>query len=476
MSTLAVFISYAHRDKRVARRLQRSLWVHGIDAWLDERGLRPGASLARELQARIAASDALVVVASAASIQSTWVGLELACAREHGKPVVPFLVEPVQTHERFQGDLGIEVLHPNAVAQATRTLIAALGDLGERSTPLSPDPERLREALRQMAAQEADLRPLIEGCMDGPGLHQESMPTVFAATFEALDEALDALYDLEPGERMAMHLAHAFASTGAGWAGLQRWIARSGDGETALAVALGRELRADAIDPAIDLLGRCNPPNNQALYGFIDRHAAQFSSAQKAAVLRLVAWPVRKDPGRMGDVLAWVAARHFPGAREVELMWTRWIGEGAFDGGAASPRDLARYLRDADREQLPGWAPMKEALRAHVRRSLRSGDQARVHVAIDHLRASADSGAPVLDDLLGEAEGAAYTAEWNQWRLKDPDSAEFMADFLREVIEEARADRDWLGAATRARRLQDLRQKQRDAALLANSPPAGDDR
>ena len=178
----------------------------------------------------------------------------------------------------------------------------------------------------------------------------------------------------------------------------------------------------------------------------------------------------------MGDVLAWVAARHFPGAREVELMWTRWIADGAFDGGAASPRDLARYLRDADREQLPGWAPMKEALRAHVRRSLRSGDQARVHVAIDHLRASADSGAPVLDGLLGEAEGAAYTAEWNQWRLKDPDTAAFMADFLREVIEEARADRDWLGAATRARRLQDLRQKKRDAALLANGPPTGDDR
>lgn len=104
---------------------------------------------------------------------------------------------------------------------------------------------------------------------------------------------------------------------------------------------------------AIKLLEACNPPNNHALYELIRHHAAQLDQEQRRAALQLVTWPVRENADRLGDMLAWIAIKHFPDAVEVQHLWSRWITAGVFDGNPSSPADLARYLADPSNKACP---------------------------------------------------------------------------------------------------------------------------
>jgi hypothetical protein len=238
--------------------------------------------------------------------------------------------------------------------------------------------------------------------------------------------------------------------------------------------AVGSKLAPALIPTAIKLLGECDPPNNHALYNFIDHNAAQFDQGQRRAVIRLVTFPVRDDTARLADVLGWVALKHFPDATELQLMWSRWIQAGAFDGKPRRPTDLALYLADAHKEGLPGWESANEALRSHVREYLRSGDKSKVFVAVEHIRATADRGAPVLAELLREAHGVSGTSEWEDWKKKDPATAEEMEWYVFEFAKEAAGERNWLRAIENARRVVADIEQLRQAVAKDEQEPDGD--
>ena len=242
------------------------------------------------------------------------------------------------------------------------------------------------------------------------GLHQESVDTAFRADVRLLDEALDSLFELLPTGMTASHIAAAFARTGAAARALSSWIKRTGDGGVPIATAVGTKLPPPVLPSAIALLAQCEPPNDHALYGFIAANAPQLDGIQRDAVLRLATWPVR-SPSGLTDVLGWVAWKAFPEAVAIRQMWTRWIHHGCFDGKPRSPQELARFLVDAEREELAGRDAVEEALRSHVRGELLSGERDRVVGALDHVEAAADVGAVVLGTLLREADGVAGTAE-----------------------------------------------------------------
>ncbi len=448
-----VFLSHSHLDKRVARRLLRRLTAHGIRVWLDERELRVGATLTSSIRSQIEDSDVLLVIASQASADSKWVGLELDFAREHGKSVIPFFIESLATHERFRDFLGVDAVSPQTFADSVHGLMRDLFLSYDLELPLA-DPAVLTKGLRDVAGEEPGLAPLILGCLDSEGLHQENMDTAYSVAFHALDEALNTLFDLNRDESIAYHAAYGFYKAGAGVRALSLWIDATGDGGLPLVTAVGNTtLEASLIPSAIKLLAACDPPNNHALYSFIDRNSKQLDKTQRRSVIRLVTWPVRTDTTRMGDVLGWVAFKHFPDAPEIQLMWVRWVHAGAFDGETRFPKDLARYLTDANNEGLPGWEPVGDALRSHVRACLRSKDKDQVVVAMDHIRAAADAGAPVLGSLLREAEGVSGTAEWDDWRKSDRDTAEWMEWYVFEFAKEAAGDRNWLRAWDSAKQM-----------------------
>jgi hypothetical protein len=437
----------------------RQLKAHGFQVWLDEAELRVGVALTDALRAHIENSDVFLVVASEASSDSAWVLMELEHAEEHGKLVVPLFIEPVAERGRFRDRLGVEATSLPNFARSVRSLMRDLllrADL-ELSTP---DPDVLNMNLRALAREEPELEPLIIGCLDGDGLHQEHMDTVYKAAFHPLDYALNALLDLMPTEAIATHAAYGFTLVGAGTDALRRWIELSKDGGLPLVTAVSARLEATLLKPAIELLGSSDPPNNHALYQFISRNAEQLESDQRRSVLRLVTWPVR-GPDRLGDVLGWVAIKHFPQAIELQQMWSRWILSGCFDGEPMTPTDLANYLASANEEQLSGWEPVKQALRNHVRYSVRSGDKQKVDKAVLHLCANADAGTPVVPALLREMEGVSATAEWNDWRARDQETADEMGWYVFAHVQEALKERDWIAALRDAERMSTFEKERR---------------
>ena len=432
---LRVFLSHSHRDKRLARRLVRRLTAHGITTWIDERELRLGAALSASIQAQIEASDVLLVVATEASAASTWVGLEIACAREHGKTIIPVLFEPVDRAECFRNHLGVYAVAPQAVGAELHGLTRTLWQAVDVDPP-PPDPAVLVAGLRDLAREEPALAPLILGCLDSEGLHAENLDGASAAPFHALDEALDALYDAAPTEGMAFHAAYGFAKAGAGTHALSAWIAATGDGGVPLAIAVGsRPLDPAWIDTAIRLLDACQPPNNQALAGFIDHNTALFTPPQREAARRLVTWPVR-GPERMGANLGMTALIHMADSEEIAAMWSRWIRRGAFDGEPCAPVELARYLVEAHREQVAGCERLDEALRTHVRAALRSGDVGRINTALTHIEVCARAGAPIAGALVREGHAATGSAEWHAWTGREPEAAARMRTEVEQVADE----------------------------------------
>lgn len=87
-----IFISYSHKDKAYAHKLQRYLLEKGFEAWLDDR-IDFGAHWAHEIEKRLRECDAFILVMSSNSHESEWVQNELMLARELKKRIFPLLLE-----------------------------------------------------------------------------------------------------------------------------------------------------------------------------------------------------------------------------------------------------------------------------------------------------------------------------------------------------------------------------------------------
>jgi hypothetical protein len=331
----SVFVSHSHHDKRVARRIVRTLAAHGVRVRIDEQDLRFGVTLTASLRAQIEATTVLLVVASQASAASKWVGLEVEFAREQGKAVVPFLIEPVADHERFRDHLGVDATRLQDCGDAVHDLIRKLF-LSVDQEPPPVDRAALASGLRELAREEPDLAPLIFGCLDLEGLHRDNMDSVYKASFHPLDYALNALFDLMPTRVIAEHAAHGFCLAGAGTRALSQWIAETGDGGLPIAIAMDSPLDRSLIPTAIKLLGLCDPRNDQALEGFIYKSATQLDQQQQRSVIRLVTWPLRGPDG--ADMLGRAAMKYFPGSAEVQHMWCRWVQAGGVRRRALTTR------------------------------------------------------------------------------------------------------------------------------------------
>ena len=85
-NALRIFLSYARPDAVRAHALADALVVRGFAVWCD-RQLEGGAAFAAEIEAELAAADAVVVAWSAASARSDWVLDEAAIGRDKGRLV-----------------------------------------------------------------------------------------------------------------------------------------------------------------------------------------------------------------------------------------------------------------------------------------------------------------------------------------------------------------------------------------------------
>lgn len=87
-----VFISYSHKDADYAHKLADKLQSNGFNVWIDAR-LDYGSQWPHEIQSRLDACDAFILVMSPRSFASEWVQSELQRAKRKLKPIFPLLLE-----------------------------------------------------------------------------------------------------------------------------------------------------------------------------------------------------------------------------------------------------------------------------------------------------------------------------------------------------------------------------------------------
>ena len=86
-----VFLSYSRKDEAYVSSLVQCLQDRGIDVWLDEDRIRPGARFRRSISDAIDGCSAFIVLMSPAANESNWVEDELDWAMRRRKPLFSLL-------------------------------------------------------------------------------------------------------------------------------------------------------------------------------------------------------------------------------------------------------------------------------------------------------------------------------------------------------------------------------------------------
>jgi hypothetical protein len=95
-----IFLSYVRDDEGLARKLAALLEREGRSVWWD-RSIKGGARYAREIEDALVAAEFVVVLWSAASVQSAWVADEAAAGRDRGR-LVPVRLDDTQPPMGFR--------------------------------------------------------------------------------------------------------------------------------------------------------------------------------------------------------------------------------------------------------------------------------------------------------------------------------------------------------------------------------------
>ncbi|MFI5959933.1 Hsp70 family protein, partial [Cryptosporangium sp. NPDC051539] len=90
-ASVPVFLSYARADADYARGLAEHLEASGIPVWWDQE-LTTGPSWVQEIERRIDACTAFLVVLTPEALQSRWVRAEIHRASEAGKEMIPLML------------------------------------------------------------------------------------------------------------------------------------------------------------------------------------------------------------------------------------------------------------------------------------------------------------------------------------------------------------------------------------------------
>ena len=150
------FISYSSKDKPFAVRLHDALQYKGIRCWLDEKQLRPGDDISRELERGIHLWDKFLLCASKDSLTSWWVEDEIkttlekerALRKERGKPVhklIPLNLDGYMFTDQW--DLGV-------LANEIRSRVAADFRDWEKPSPSSNFDKQVDRVIKALRADE----------------------------------------------------------------------------------------------------------------------------------------------------------------------------------------------------------------------------------------------------------------------------------------------------------------------------------
>lgn len=125
-----VFISYSSIDSVKAFEIVDQLEATGINCWLSQRNIPPGADYAIEIPKAITASDYFVLLLTNAAQNSPYVMLELDQAFKQKKEIIPIQLEQLLENEKTNF-----FLNAKQKVDATQNLTAAVNDIIRRIRP-----------------------------------------------------------------------------------------------------------------------------------------------------------------------------------------------------------------------------------------------------------------------------------------------------------------------------------------------------
>ncbi|HXH93034.1 MAG TPA: toll/interleukin-1 receptor domain-containing protein [Thermoanaerobaculia bacterium] len=143
------FLSYTRADEKFALRLTDDLRASGVDLWVDQRDIKLSTPWDRAIEAALRSCAAVVVVLSPRAVGSENVLNEVGFALDHGKDVIPVLLEACEIPIRisrlqrvdFTGDYDVALercrttlggIDPELVRRAEGELTAYLGPLASK--------------------------------------------------------------------------------------------------------------------------------------------------------------------------------------------------------------------------------------------------------------------------------------------------------------------------------------------------------
>jgi hypothetical protein len=92
-----VFLSYASADRERALHIADLLEAHGISVWIDRKSIAGGTSWSAEIVEGIQGCRVLALLCSTTAVQSRNVQQEVQLAWEANRPILPLLLERVET-------------------------------------------------------------------------------------------------------------------------------------------------------------------------------------------------------------------------------------------------------------------------------------------------------------------------------------------------------------------------------------------
>lgn len=446
---MPVFVSYSHKDKSLALRIERRLKAFGVETLRDENDFQRGSTLPKEVERNIDRSTHMIVIASDAAAGSEYVKAELDYAyrksRNTAMPIFPLFIDDVEKNINFDSKLGISFKKKWLIDGLIYELAILLGGRNP-----SPDHEELLFGLKQLTREVPALAPVIQFAVEKVPLPFYTLGCLSDDTidFHDLEFALTSAYDVaSPEDRptVAEIAAYAFSHRGAGSEVLLRDIEAqsknlpSSSGR-ALSKAISRQLAFHALDAAVLLLERCSVPNDEALSKFISSNYFQWKSYHKRDVVRLVTWPVRGPEGFAMDA-ALESYIRMPESRDLRELWIFWVRSGFFE---RNDELLRRLFKDPMLEDgaLPSiWEPIFSEVYIRVRYLARKPSRESVITAVMYLVSAKASTFPSLDRIVRELEGAISSAEWKDW-----EHGEDMGVFILMHCDEAMSEGKWARA------------------------------
>jgi cold shock CspA family protein len=130
-SPISIFVSYAHEDKPLARRLARNLTSYGLRVWIDEGELMVGDSIVERISTALANVQFVVAIVSSSSVRSQWCQKELALAvtgglQRKGIKVLPLRVGSVPMPPSLADTLYLQVDDHNVDEVTDKLVLAAM--------------------------------------------------------------------------------------------------------------------------------------------------------------------------------------------------------------------------------------------------------------------------------------------------------------------------------------------------------------